>query len=106
MELERDPMKSNGECDDDANSESDEDFEYVYGLNMYRVLAGAIHIQFAPKKLKGVARAQKGLLGHTREILRGKEPLEQLVVNSGYGASTLRLLDWRSLIATALYLSE
>ena len=56
--------------------------------------------------MKGVARAQKGLLDTTRRILRAKEPLAELLINHGYSASVLRLMPWRSLIAPALYLSD
>ena len=59
-ELERDPTKIKDVCDDAVNSDSDEEFEYVSEINTYRVLAGAIHIQFVPKKLKGSRERRKG----------------------------------------------
>ena len=67
---------------------------------------GARHTQFVPNQMKGVARAQKELLDHTRKILRDKEPLAELLIDRGYSPSVLRLMDWRSLNDTAVYISD
>ena len=68
-------------------------------------IAGS-YMCFVAKKLKGVARAQMALLEETRQILRGKDSLVELIIDRNDHPSTMRLLAWRSLVATAVYLSE
>ena len=64
------------------------------------------YIRFVSKKLKGVARSQMALLEETRKILRGKDSLVELIIDRNDHPTTMRLLAWRSLIATAAYLGE
>ena len=61
---------------------------------------------FVAKNLKGVARAQRALLEETRKILSGKDALVELIIDRNDHPATMRLLAWRSLVATAAYLSE
>ena len=63
------------------------------------------HIYFVAKNLKGVARAQRALLEETRRILRCKDTLVELIIIRNDHPTAMRLLAWRSLIATAAYLS-
>ena len=112
-ELERDPSKKSGAADRDVDSDSDDDFEYVSVVVMPHVMYIDVfndltlgYTEVVPKDLKGVARAQKGLLDSTRRILRAKDPLAELLIDRGYSSSVLRLMSWRSLAATAVYLSD
>ena len=60
----------------------------------------------APKNLRGVARAQKGLLEERRMIYKGKDDISEFLINIEACASSMRVMVWRTLAATAAYLSE
>ena len=64
------------------------------------------YTNIAPLKLKGVARAQKAFVDETRKIARSGGPLVELVISRTDSPDTMRLLAWRSMAATAAYLSD
>ena len=86
-ELERRP-KDDGDAED-ADSDSDEEFTYVS----------------VPKKARGIARAQAGFLDASRRILKARDPLVEMLINREKSETSLRLMIWRALAASAAYLS-
>ena len=91
-ELQADP-KEKTRCADDGGESDDSDddrFEYIS----------------VDKDLRGIARAQGGFLDDARRILKGKHSLAEFVINREPDHTTIRLEVWRSIAASALYLSE
>ena len=74
----------------DSREDPDNEFEYVS----------------APKNLRGVARAQKGFLGERRWVCKGKDDISEFSIDREACASSMRLMVWGTLAATAAYLSE
>ena len=68
---------------DTSGSDSDGNFDYVS----------------APKKLRGVARAQRGFLDERREIFHGKHDLAEYLANRESDDPILRLEIWRGIVS-------
>ena len=75
--------------DADANSDSDGEFVYLS----------------VPKQLRDIDRAQGGFLEDCRGSLKANDPLVEIVINGEKSHSSLRLVIWRKISATAAYLS-
>ena len=72
------------------NDSDDEHFDYVS----------------VSTSLRGIARAQKGLLEDCRRIMKGKDELVEYFLNRETEADVIRLEVWRSMVSSAAYLSE
>ena len=60
----------------------------------------------APEDLRGVARGQKGLLEESRNILKGRDDLVDLIINREEDEKAIRLETYRSIASTALYMAD
>ena len=68
---------------DTSGSDSDGNFDFVS----------------APKKIRGVARAQRGFLDERRGIFHGKHDLDEYLVNRESDSPIIRLEIWRSIVS-------
>ena len=89
-ETQEDPDKRSKFADEDPCSDSDDEYEFVS----------------VPENLRGVARGQKGFLEEARRIFKGRNKLAEFFVSRNRDAPAVRLEIWRSICASAAYLSE
>ena len=87
-----DPNKKpkNAAPSDETDDSDDDRFDYVS----------------ADQDLRGVARAQRGLLDESIRITKGGDTLSEFLINRESDHGPVRLEVWRSIAESSLYLSE
>ena len=85
------PKEASGQDHDEEQSDaSDEEYEH-YSI---------------PKNMKGVSRGQGAFLNEARRIMSGSDDLVEYFLPNNQYESVIRLEVWRSICASALYLSD